>query len=132
MNHFFDLIKYVMAEVYMYTVYNDLLTKITKENILIQRSRDSVIHKAMEIRGYPDFPINEYDIGLLFPFFKEITRLNPVLNVLLLYKLNGKDSSAILISNNTLKMYPNKEKAIDSITQIQCGNYLFLHSPVIR
>ena len=121
-----------MAIVYMYTIYNDILTNISPENLKIQRSRDIVIRNAMIQEDFPEFPMHENDVGRLFPFFKEITIQNPMLNVLLLYNLNGNDSSAIIIRNNTVYMYLTKQEAFDSITKIVGGKYKFITSPVIR
>ena len=103
----------------MYTVYNDLFTKNTPENLKIQKSRDNVIRNAMLYLGYGYSPIPEELVVVhLFPLFKELTRLNPVLNVVLPYMLNGKYCSAIVIRNNKAYLYPTKEDAFDSITNI--------------
>lgn len=102
----------------MYTVYNDLFRKMSQENLTIQNYRDNIIRKAMLERKFPKFPIDEYDVGNLFPFFKQITHQNPFLNIILLYNLNGKDCSAMIIRNNQIHMYPNKEEAFDSIIKM--------------
>ena len=119
-----------MTNVYMYTIYTDLLMKVDEENQKIQQSRDSCVRAAMIEQNFPDFPMHEKSVGMLFSFFKEVTRQNPVLNIILLYMLNGKHSSAIVIRNNEINMYPTKQEAFDSITKISGGNYLFLKSPV--
>ena len=118
--------------VYMYTVYSDLLTNITEETLKLQRSRDIMIRNAMIQEDFPEFPMDEGDVGNLFSFFKEMTHKNSFLNIFLLYMLNGKDSSAIIIRNNKVEMYRNKQEAIDSITKTPGGNYQFVRSPVIR
>jgi hypothetical protein len=103
----------------MYTVYNDLLINPTQETQKIQMSRDLIINNAMMIHNFPEFPMHEYDVSMLFDFFKEITRQNPILNVVLMYNLNGKDSSCIIIRNNKIHMYPTKQEAFDSIINIE-------------
>jgi len=121
-----------MAMVYLYTIYTDLLTNITQETLKIQRSRDIVIHNEMIEKEYPNFPMHENDVGHLFSFFKEITRKNPLLNILLRYRLNKNDSSAIIVRNNEINIYSTFQEAVDSITMILGGNYKFIISPVIR
>jgi len=121
-----------MAMVYMYTVYSDLLTNITEATLKLQRSRDIIVRNAMIQEDLPEFPMDENNVGNLFSFFKEMTRKNPFLNIFLLYMLNGKDSSAIIIRNNKVEMYANKQLAIDSITKTPGGKYQFVTCPVIR
>lgn len=121
-----------MAIVYMYTFYNDLAINTNEENIKIKQSRDIMIHNAMIEQDFPNFPISEYDVGSLFPFFKEITRQNPVLNVVLSYNLNGNDSSCIIIRNNKIDMFATKQEAFNSIAQMLGGKYKFVTSPIIR
>jgi len=121
-----------MAIVNMYTVYNDLAINTNQENLKIKESRDIMIHNAMLEYDFPDFPINEYDVGLLFPFFKEITRQNPVLNVVLTYNLNGNHSSCIIIRNNKIDMFPTKQDAFNSLVKTLVRNYQFVTSPMIR
>ena len=99
----------------MYTFYTDLLLNPTQETLKIKESRDMIIYNEMVKEDYREFPMNEFYVGELFSFFKEITRQNPVLNVILAYKLNGKDSSCIIIRNNKINMYPTKQRAFDSI-----------------
>ena len=108
-----------MALVYMYTFYNDLFDKPTKENLTIQNYRDMIITNTMIQHKYKGFPMSEYSVGHLFSFFKEITRQNSVLNILLTYKLNNKEGSAIIIRNNKIDMYFTKEEAINSIIKKQ-------------
>ena len=108
-----------MALVYMYTFYNDLFDKPTQENLKIQIDRDIIIRNAMLQQKYKGFPMSEYSVGHLFSFFKEITRQNSVLNILLTYKLNNKEGSAIIIRNNKIDMYFTKEEAINSIIKNQ-------------
>ena len=100
-----------MAIVHMYSIYNDLLAMPSKENLMVQRIRDVSILKGIE----EEFPMDENDAGLFFSLFKELTRQNPILNILLVYKLNGKDGSAILIRKNTLQIFSSKEDAFYSI-----------------
>lgn len=108
-----------MAFVSMYTVYTDLFTKNTPENIQIRNSRDNFVLNAMIHLGYAYSPMPEELVVVhLFPLFKELTRLNPMLNVVLLYTLNGKDSSAIIIRNNKAHLYPTKQEAFNSISKI--------------
>jgi len=91
---------------------------MSEENIKIQTSRDNIIRNAMIERNFSNFPMDENYVGYLFPFFRQITHENPLLNIVLLYKLKGKESSCIIIRNNQIHMYHNKQEAMNSIMKI--------------
>jgi len=106
-----------MTSVYMHAIYNDLLVKPKDQmNLKVQRARDLCIRQAMVAEQLPNFPMSENEALDIFPFFKEITSMNPLLNILLIYKNYGEEVNYIIIRNNNTYMYSTREDAISFIT----------------
>jgi len=123
-----------MISVYMYTIYNDLLVKPKDDihvSLKIQKARDLCIRQAMVAEQFPNFPMSESDALDVFPFFNEITSMNPMLNILLIYKKDGEEINYVIIRNNTTYMYSTRQEAIGFITKTAGIKYEFIRSPVV-
>ena len=106
-----------MTSVYMYTIYNDLLVKPKNEmNLKIQKARDLCIRQAMVAEQFSNFPMSENEALDTLPFFKEISSMNPFLNILLIYKNYGEEVNYFIVRNNNTYMYSTREDAISFIT----------------
>ena len=114
-------------------MYSDLIT-IVEDTLKIQRARDMLIHKTMVEKGFPSFPMFENDVIKMFPFFQAITsksQLASVLNILLVYKVNGRDYTYIVVRKGILNMYYTQQDAINSMRQTVGLNYGLITSPVV-
>ena len=124
-----------MISVHMYSIYNDLLIKpkdetTIKMNLRIQKARDLCIRQAMVAEQFPNFPMSESEALDIFPFFKEITSMNPMLNILLIYKKDGEEVNYVIVHNNNTYMYSTRQEAISFITKSSDVKYGFIKCPV--
>ena len=57
--------------------------------------------------------------------------MNPMLNILLIYKKDGEEVNYVIVRNNTTYMYSTRQEAIAFITKLPGINYEFIRSPVV-
>ena len=113
--------------VYMYTVYSDLMAISTPADyqraMTTQKPRDAIIRRAMVAANIPDFPLPLEQAITVYPFFREKTSRNNMLNIMLIHKNGNQEVKYVIISNGNEHEFATRNEALNYITQTNNSNY---------
>jgi len=113
-----------MTQVYMYTIYNDLLNNKNPEEVLEkQRPRDAILRRAMVAHGIPDFPLRPNEVDQWIPFLQQKIRDIPQLNIVLIHKNGNIPELYRVIRGDAVDVYSTEKATFDSITRTSVGKY---------
>jgi hypothetical protein len=105
----------------MYTAYKDLLVRQSTPNdkieqfMFVQKTRDRLIRAMMLQEKYKDFPMHENDVVKIIPFFKDISIRNPILNIILVHKIEQEEIGCNVICNGNIRAFSSRKEAYDVI-----------------